>query len=231
MAGLVDIAASMLVSAQNRLDIISGNVSNLNSPGFRSRKVFQRILDGRDYVPVVVGSSMGAVPASTLKATGNPLDIAITGPGVMLLRAGDRLAPVVSTQLRRDEGGRLVDVTGRALQGAGGGDIVLSDDQVTVLKDGTMLVGGQAEARIGVFSVDRAIEADLGADADLQEIPEEVEGAVLHQGMVVPSNVDLGSEMVEMTKASRIAETGARVFQIHDDLIGRLVSKLGEVGR
>lgn len=231
MAGLADMAASMLVSAQNRLEVISGNVSNLNSPGFRSRKVFQRILDARDYVPVVVGASPEAVPASALKATANPLDIAITGTGTMLLRAGGRLVPVVSAQLHRDGEGRLVDAAGRALQGAGGGDIVLSDDQVTVLKDGTMLVGGQAEARIGAFSVDRVAEAGLGGNIALQAIPEEAEGAVLHQGTVVPSNVDLGAEMVEMTKASRIAETGARVFQIHDDLIGRVVSKLGEVGR
>lgn len=231
MAGLAELSASMLVSAQRRLDVIAGNISNLNSPGFRSQRVFQQVLDARQGLPTVIGAAAGPVSASALKTTGNPLDFAITGGGTMLMRSGDRLLPVVSVQLRRDGDGRLVDAAGRALQAAGGGDIVLSDDEVTVLKDGTMLVGGQAEARIGAFAIDSSSDLVGGGQGDLPALPDEAEGGVLHQGAIVPSNVDLGTEMVEMTRASRMAETGARIFQLHDDLIGRVASKMAEAGR
>ena len=130
MAGLAEIATTMLGSAQRRLDVIAGNVSNLSSPGFRSQRVFQQVLDVRQALPTVLNASPPAVDVSALKTTGNPLDIAITGPGVMLMRSGNRLVPVVSTQLHRDGEGRLVDAGGRFLQAAGGGDIVLSDDKV-----------------------------------------------------------------------------------------------------
>lgn len=228
MAGVAEIAANMLASAQQRLDVVAGNVSNLSSPGFRSRRVFQQVLDVRQALPTVLDASPAVVEASALKSTGNPFDIAVTGVGAMLMRSGDRFMPVVSAQLHRDGDGRLVDAGGRALQAAGGGDIVLSGDNVSILKDGTMLIGGQAEARIGLFEVDPAAD---GIARNAGRLPAEVEGASVHQGAVVPPNVDLGVEMVEMTRASRIAETAARIFQIHDDLIGRVASKMAEAGR
>lgn len=231
VAGLAEIAANMLVSAQRRLDVISANVSNINSVGFRSKRIYQQVLDARGGMPTVSGVSPQAVQASALRSTGNVLDIAITGGGAMLMRSGSRLVPVISAQLHRDGEGRLVDAAGRVLQAAGGGDIVLSDGQVTMLKDGTMLVGGQPEARVGSFAVDPSIDPVRGIDGESAGLPDAAEDAVLHQGMIVPSNVDLGAEMVEMTRASRMAETGARVFQLHDDLIGRVASKMSEAVR
>lgn len=231
MAGLAELAASMLVSAQRRLDVISGNVSNINSPGFLSHRVFQQVLDVRDALPTVLGASQGKESVRTLRSTGNPLDMAITGVGTMFVRDGSRFLPVISAQLHRDGDGRLVNASGHALQAAGGGDIHLSDDQVTLLKDGTILVKGQAEARVGAFTTGSLGESGGGMAGELQSLPDEVGDAVLHQGVIVPSNVDLGIEMVEMTRASRMAETGARIFQIHDDLIGRVASKMGEAGR
>lgn len=231
VAGLAEIAASMLVSAQRRLDVISGNVSNINSAGFRSRRVYQQVLDAREGMPTVFGASPQGASASALRSTGNALDIAITGGGAMLVRSGNRLVPVISAQLHRDREGRLVDGAGRALQAAGGGDIVLSDDQATLLKDGTMIVGGQPVARVGSFAVDPSIDPVRGIDAEITVMPDVAEESVLHQGVIVPSNVDLGTEMVEMTRASRMAETGARVFQLHDDLIGRVASKMSEAVR
>lgn len=231
MAGFADIATSMLVSAGQRIDATAVNVSNLATPGFRARKIFQRIVDAREFLPVVSTVSSKSEASAVLKMTGNALDITVTGSGYLLLRAGNRMMPAVSVQLHRDADGRLIDAAGRVLQAAGGGDVVVSGDNPVLLKDGTLLVGGQAEVRVGAFAGNAAADGDLSMSFAAGALPEEAEGAVLRQGMIVPSNVDLGTEMVEMTRAARMAETGARVFQVYDDLIGRVASKLGEVGR
>ena len=56
-------------------------------------------------------------------------------------------------------------------------------------------------------------------------------GATLRQGMVENSNVSIGDEMVAMTAAVRQTETGARLVQIYDDLLGRAISSFGQGGR
>lgn len=230
MPGFSDLAASMLVSAQKRLDATAINVSNVATPGFRSSKVFQQVLDARQGLPVVATIRPRAKASAALKATGNPLDIAVTGGGSLLLRDGDQLLPVTSVQLQRDRDGRLVDTAGRSLQASGGGDLVVSSDSPQWLKDGTVLVGGQPEARAGVFALEASGVAG-GLSAAAGAWPDAAEDAVVHQGMVAPSDVDLGTEMIEITRAARAAETGARVFQIYDDLIGRVATKTGEAMR
>lgn len=231
MAGLSDLAASMLAASQGRLEVVANNVSNIGTPGFRSRRIFQQVMDGRQALPVVSARQGAAAANAPLKVTGNPLDIAITGGGALLLREGDRLTPAFSGQFHRAADGRIADAAGRVLQAAGGGDLVVSGAAPVLLKDGTLLVEGQAEARIGAFALDPSDPDGLGLSAEAGLLSAEADGAALHQGMTIPSDVDLGTEMVEMTRAARMAETGARVFQVYDDLMGRVATKLGEVGR
>lgn len=63
------------------------------------------------------------------------------------------------------------------------------------------------------------------------QIPEEIADPVVRQGFVTPSQVDTATEMVDLTRAGRLAETGAKIFQIYDDLAGRVATKLGEIAR
>jgi flagellar basal-body rod protein FlgG len=151
-----------------------------------------------------------------------------------MLREGDRFYATRSVQLRRDGEGRLVDGAGRFLQASGGGDVAIGAGTPEILRDGTVLIGGQPEARIGLFKTPNALaELAPGATPATEELstdlPEEATAGAIYQGMVTASNVDLGQEMVELTRASRIAETGARVFQVYDDLLGKAATKLGEI--
>jgi flagellar basal-body rod protein FlgG len=45
--------------------------------------------------------------------------------------------------------------------------------------------------------------------------------------MVEASNVNLAEEMVSMMEVMRQAETGARLVQTYDDLMGKVVQTLG----
>jgi flagellar basal-body rod protein FlgG len=49
--------------------------------------------------------------------------------------------------------------------------------------------------------------------------------------MIEASNVSLGDEMVAMMTALRQAESGARLAQLYDDLMGRAITTLGESKR
>jgi flagellar basal-body rod protein FlgG len=215
----------MMTGAQRRVDTTANNVSNMSTPAYRSSRVYSQIVDLRDAMPVdsIGESGSGGGP---LKTTGNPLDIATDPLATIALRGGSQLVFTRSAQLRRDGEGRLIDGQGRVLQADGGGDVVLGAGPIEILKDGTILVAGQAQARIGMFE-----PGSSGIRSVVTRMPQPITGGVLHAGAVIASDVDLGTEMIELTKASRLAETGARVFSVYDDLLGQAASKLGTLSR
>lgn len=223
MAGLAELSAAMMVGAERRIDVTAANIANISTPGFRASRVFASVLDNRAAIPselIVRGSGT----TTALRATGNPLDIASDAASLFLLRSGGQTLLTRSVQLRRDADGRLIDVQGRAIQAYDGGDVIVGQGKVSVLPDGVVLVDGQPEARIGLFSTG-VRNGDDTSSANLND-----RGQV-YSGMIAPSDVDLANEMTEMTRAGRLAETGARVFQIYDDLMSQVTRKFAEGGR
>jgi flagellar basal-body rod protein FlgF len=71
----------------------------------------------------------------------------------------------------------------------------------------------------------RPIGGSLFAITDDQV--EEVAAPELRQGMIEASNVALADEMVSMMEALRTAESGAKLVQTYDDLMGKAVSAFG----
>jgi flagellar basal-body rod protein FlgF len=221
LGSVAELGTVMMQAAQRRIDVAAGNLSNVSTPSYRARRVFSHILDVRSPSPVDGMALARASVADGMKFTGGPFDVALSGGGAMLLRDQDQLVAVKSAQLRRDAEGRVVDVAGRILQAAGGGEIIIGAGVPSILQDGTILLDSQAVGRIGVFRVDEDVSV-------LSGLPDEIDNSVVRQGFLTASTVDPAAEMIELTKAGRIAETGARVFQIQDDLVGQVVRKLGE---
>lgn len=222
MPGIAAISASMIMGAERRIDVAAANVSNLSTPGYRAHRVFADFIDARTGLPIDREALARANPLGAMTETGNPLDFASDAGAVMALRSADGLTYSRSAQLHRDGDGRLVDAQGRALQGADGGDLVISSGAPVVVADGTVLVDGQPQGRIGLFDPNV-----MGVAA----LPELVSGGTIKQGAVVGSDVELGDEMLELNKATRMAEAGAKLFQIQDDLLARAASQLGSVGK
>jgi flagellar basal-body rod protein FlgF len=228
MAGLSELAAATILAAQRRIELISINVTNINTPGFRSKRVFQQVLDIRSSMPESGFVTSKPSSSPVMRSTERPLDVAVAGDAWMLLREGDRLVPVASAQLHLDQDKRMIDDHGRVLQSAGGGDLVVSSANPQILQDGTILVGGQPEGRVGLFALD-AQDALSGTGLGVDDIPPPSDEAMVRQGMIVPSDVDLSAEMTNLTQASRMAETGARIFKVADELLGSATSKLGDL--
>lgn len=225
MAGVAELATTMMIAAHRRIAVTANNIANISTPSYKTRRVFSQIVEMRDQAPVDVVSIVGQSQARALKLTGDAMDVATDGNGAFLFRVDDFFRSTNSAQLHRDDDGRLVDNSGAVLQTAGGGDLIVGPGTPAILRDGTLLIDGQAVGRIGVFAGMANGEELISSLLDAAEEP------VVHQGYLSPSDVDSAGEMVELTKAGRLAETGARVFQIYDDLTGRVAAKLGELGR
>jgi flagellar basal-body rod protein FlgG len=233
--GLIESASGILSASERRLENVSNNVSNISTPGFKRQISFEEVLNGRDAASAeALLRHQADLTQGQMRTTGNPLDLAISGPGFFRLRSGEDIVYSRQGQFSVRADGTVVTPQGQVLQQAGGGDLVLERSNVEILEDGTVLDGTRPVGKIGVYvAADPAALHSLGGStfADASETMEDAPASAIRQGMVEASNVVLGDEMVAMMATVRQAEGGARLVQVYDDLLGRAITTFGQGGK
>jgi flagellar basal-body rod protein FlgG len=228
--GLIESASGILSASERRLENVSNNVSNISTPGFKRQISFEEVMSGRESGSAEALRQRADFSQGQLSRTGNPLDLAISGPGFFRLRSGEEIIYSRQGQFKVGGDGNVVNSQGHVLQQADGGDLVLERAAVEILEDGTVLDGTRPVGRIGVYVAgDPAALRSLGGStfAAAEDSMEDSPASALRQGMVEASNVVLGDEMVTMMATVRQAEGGARLVQVYDDLLGRAISTFG----
>jgi flagellar hook protein FlgE len=123
---------------QTMLDVISNNVANVNTVGFKAGRVqFRDLLSqtvagasgsdttnnrgGTNPVQFGTGVAVASIDTSfrqgTLQATGNATDLAINGDGFFITQTGNTQLYTRAGSFRFDSMGRLVDPSGGLIQG------------------------------------------------------------------------------------------------------------------
>jgi flagellar basal-body rod protein FlgF len=236
MSGLVEAASAILRASERRLESTSRNVANITTPGYKRQIGFSDLLSAKSGEPVslpAIGLRSDFSPGK-LSVTGNPLDIAISGDGFFQLRDGETTFYSRQGQFSRAADGTLVTPQGYILQQAGGSDVIVDRAAVTIEQDGTIVDDGRPVARIGVYVTDHAaaLRALEGSAFQIDAgHATEVVNPVVRQGMLEASNVSIGDEMVTMMSALRQAESGSRLVQTYDDLLGRAITTFGQGGQ
>jgi flagellar basal-body rod protein FlgG len=229
MGNLVDVAGAILSQAGQRLEISAVNLSNASTPGFRRGVTFAQAMDAAG-APGMMGVWTDFSHGKQI-TTNNPYDLAISSDGFFCVSAPDGLLYTRAGQLQRDADGRLVTAQGWTLQAEGGGDITVKSSDFQVQADGTVVEGGAPVAKIAVQTLPQGA-ASISAVGGYFAAPEDqvtpVETPSVRQGAFETSNVSTGDEMVRMMESLRQAETGQRLVGVYDDLMGRVLSILGE---
>ena len=223
--------------SQRRIETVSQNVANVQTPGYQSLMSFQTELTSQTEAVSRAFSAESALATimqenrsfdqGELKLSGNTMDFALSGSGLFAVR--DDSAGQDSFSLTRNgrfevgAGGFVMDAMGRRLQTADGQDLKVSSMAITVLPGGMVFESDQPIDKIGVF-------APSNQEGALAALPESLEASnfEIRQGMIESSNVSLPSEMIEMMEAVRQAETGSRIIQTYDTLMGQAISSFGQ---
>ncbi|MBW8849749.1 MAG: flagellar hook-basal body protein [Xanthomonadales bacterium] len=239
------ISASGLRSDQKQIDVTSNNVANIHTPGFkRSRvnfvEVASAMVDGGAAPADAVGDGTRVHSTSTLfdpgdlRATRNPLDLAIDGAGFFEFES-ESGEPVYSRdgQFRIDAEGYLVSVQGlRTTQPiqipAGATDVAIAPNgDVTAKLDGgtersmlgTLELATFAAADALVQVGDNRFKATDAAGAVAYGRPGDAGFGRLQSGYVEMANVDLVDEMTTLVLAQRSYQLNARVLQAADQIL------------
>jgi flagellar basal-body rod protein FlgG len=238
LEGLYSAAAGM-AAQQDRMDSLANDVANVNTPGYKRLRVGFRDLiyqqSGRGAQPNVrTGSGAAAISLGrgqaqgSLQQTGNPLDLAIQGPGFFQVRrANGQLALTRNGNFRLDPTGRLVNQEGAIVQPTITAPRGTTADQVKVAADGTVSVGtGRALGRIAVVNppspdgLQPLGDNLFGLTAASGAARAAGRGTSVAQGTLEMSNVQLADAMTDMMDAQRSFELASKAITMQDQILG-----------
>ena len=230
MSGLIDSAVRAMGGASRRTEIAAINIANVSTPGFKRLRRAGEVKKGAPFTDTLQRVRADLSQGKAIE-TGRPLDLSINGEGFFQLRAGDRILYSRQGGFSRAADGTLVTPQGYALQQSGGGDLVVTGTSAAILENGTVMDGDTVVGRIAVYRPGDGAAADAidGSLFTIAEGASEIAAQSIRSGSLEASNVSLGDEMVGTMAAMRDAETGAKLIQVYDDLVGRAIQTFGQI--
>ncbi len=227
-------AARSLETQNKNLERIANNLANLNTVGYKREGMFIQILNqlGLPQVKSPVDMSQGE-----LVETKNPLDLAIVGVGLFVVKTEKGFEFVRNGNFQISEEGFLVDKEGRKVIGKNG-EINLSEYQLD--ENNLLSISRNGEIKVGENVVDNLLIAKLNEDtyeqrkeglnfdsiSDIQELSEEGEYQIL-QGCLEESNVNPIKEMENMIRVSKDYESSYKMVISLDESLQKSV----EIGK
>lgn len=221
-------AASAMRYWERRQEIVSNNLANVDTHGFKGERVFARMLD--DGMGPVADTATDLRNGS-LKQTGSPLDIAIGGDGFLVVETpqGERLTRGGSFRL--DDEGRVVDPRGNVLL-TEGGPLMVEGGTVEIDSGGKVLVDGREVGTLRVENVPAGAELihEEGTLflADDVGIPVAAGDRKIRQGHLEDSNVSSIDALVDMISIQRAYSAAQKTMTTLDEIRGTIANELGK---
>lgn len=215
-------AASGMKARMESLDMLANNIANTNTSGFKADGEFYNLYEQQ--LPVVE-THWTDFSQGVLTSTGNPLNLALEGPGFFALTAPRGVLYTRSGHFRISKTNQLVSQDGYPLRDVMNQNraIVVDPTQtITIEKNGSVLQGGQPVGQIQVDQVPTAANATskLGntyfalSDPQAKMAPAAEQTFEVQQGYIEESNVPVADSAVHLITVMRQFETLQKAMNI-----------------
>ncbi len=228
--GLYSAAAGM-IAQQTRIDALSNDIANVNTTGYKQVRTGFKDLVYNIEAGMRIGAGSAVVDAGRLfsqgglQQNGEPLSLALDGPGFFQVKRGDgSLALTRSGDFHADANGQLVTAEGDRVWPPVTLPAGTNVDDVSVSTGGVVTVKQAVVGQIQVVSVPSP--SNLQPVGGSLFLPTAHSGAIrpmatqnIRQGFLEASNVDLASAMVNVIDAQRSFQMDSRAIQTQDQLM------------
>lgn len=253
--GLYTSSAGMQVE-QLRQEAIANNLANLNTAGFRrdltiveARKTLtlSRTHNPTSADPLSSTRSVGVgklgmgvdvnrfvkdFRQGDIHETGNPYDLAVSGPGFLQVQGPDgKTYYSRDGQFTRSREGYMEDKAGCKLLGQNGPLVINGKLQITT--EGTVMVDGKVVDKVATAAFDNPdVQLMKHGDTMFQSIPgtpvKPADKLEINQGALEAANVNSVEEMVSMIAALRQYESNQKAVQAQDETLSRAVNDIAK---
>lgn len=242
MENSIYLGLSRQMALQNNMDTIANNVANVNTPGFRGQNLlFHEFISDPagsklDPLSFVYDDGQYEVTApGPVKTTGNPLDIALDGPGFIgVVAPSGKVAYTRAGNFQLGAGGILETSAGYPVSSTGGSSITIPADSTEINideKGGIHNQNGQVgQIKIAEFGDVKTLQA-LGHNLYLPSAPEQPATKTrVKQGVLEGSNVEPVIEMTRMIDTLRSFQNVQNVLQSENDRLRSAIRQLTNQG-
>lgn len=257
MSGGIYMAASGALAYEKRLQIISNNLANASTVGYKMDHGQFQFIDPADlpssFVPDSPEVSTSQAQSfwfqfssytdfshGSLKNTGNDFDLALIGDGFFCVQKPDGVHYTRKGDFTLNDEGVLVTRNGYPVLGDGGEITVdasaaaYEHKKFAVDEDGNVSVDGQQVGRLRIVEFPETgslmkMGDTLFKPADNTPPPQEAEDYKVSQGFVELSNVDVVKMMTEMIEVLRGYESYQKVIRSADEATARSINEVGKV--
>lgn len=239
--------ASGMVAEAMRTDVISNNLANANTAGFKkdvaitkdfASMLITRINDGAD-APVIGSLGLGVTvdevatvhSAGMVRNTGNDFDVAIEGKGFFTVETPQGVRYTRNGTFAKNIQGELITNEGYRVMGQAG-PIRIQGSNMAISDEGRITVDNQQVGTLQIVEFDN--EKQLTKEgASLYAAPAGQNGKKaaggIRQGALELSNINVVGEMVNLISNYRAYEINGKVVQSNDHLLDKAVNEVGRL--
>ncbi|MGD8267565.1 MAG: flagellar basal-body rod protein FlgF [Desulfobacterales bacterium] len=248
MSGSIYAATSGAEVQRMRMDLLSNNLANINTTGYKNDEVAFR-LEAEDGEPGNPGDGeamasgdrmkLSIIPLTMrtdfsqgpLQSTGNPLDLAIQGDGFFSIQTEGGVRYTRGGSFTLDPEGRLTTHQGDPVMGEGG-EITIDGTKVEVDGSGNILVDGQITDKLRIVDISDTAAlkkegANLFALDENKGTEEPLEYAGVHQGFLERSNANAVKIMTDLIEVMRGYESYQKIIRTLDENNAKLIAGVG----
>jgi flagellar basal-body rod protein FlgF len=236
-------AASGLRSRMQELDMLANNLANSGTGGFKLDREFYTLFSAADN-GIEASASQTTLPLirkqwtdfsqGTNQATGNPLDLALSGHGFfsvsgphgMLFTRNGSFKISNDSELTTIEGHKVLDPDGKPIQITGPGPIV-------VTPDGSLTQDGQTVGQLNIVDFkDRTVLGKIGNSyfaTTKENPPVPTTDATVEQGRIEGSNVAPAESAVRLVGVMRQFEMLQKAIVLTTDMDKKSLDEVARV--
>lgn len=245
--GLYTAASSMLAN-QNKMSLISNNLANVNTTGYKKdegiQESFPEMLISRiekDKKPREIGSlgtgtrlqeTYTDLTQGSLYATGNELDLAIDGDGYFVVETPEGIRYTRNGNFTLNDNGQIVTNQGYLVMGEEGPMQTISGRNIQIDGSGQLYLDnlrGDSFLVVNFTNTDQLTK--IGDNLYTSQVAgeEELADFQIRQGYLENSNVNVVQEMVKMIETNRYYTANQKVITAYDSTLDKVVNSVGSI--
>jgi flagellar basal-body rod protein FlgF len=227
------VALSRQMGLFRDMEMTANNMANANTVGYGAEKIMfdDYLLRGQDGIAnnartkvayVNDYSSYRDTSEGAMNVTGNPLDVAIGGPGYFVVQTplGERYTRAGNFQL--DSDGTLVTSQGYPVLDNGGAPIIFEpqDREIAIGEAGDIIVDGQPRTTLGImeFANPQMMERVGSTLYRADGLGQPATASKVAHGTLESSNINPVSELTRMIQVNRSVGSTAKLIDAQYEL-------------
>ena len=242
MSEITDQVSSSLDALTKEFEIITHNLANVNTAGFKRRcNAFSKSLEAQGtgtetYSPGSIElNSAFDFSQGDIVETSRSLDLALYGKGFFVIETLEGPLYTRNGIFLRNQNGQIVDSQGRIVAGQAGPITIPSDvgiQQVSVSSDGSISTGSIAIGKFQLVDFEDNEDKLVPTGESCYWMPDEniqpvaAESIVVKQGYQEASNVKIIDELVDMIMVSRLYEANMNFLSASSEVANTLINAI-----